>query len=461
MSLPQVSTAVEYFAWCDSQGPGSAWTSSQKTLQKKLFKSLPRTERNLVLIGRGKDREKFFIKENRGETSEKVSPSGKYRLEIARYGTTKGAWDYSRGEVFRISDGVQVADVKRNYSSFPFFWMEDHHNGHDYLVCGTDYQGLTFCELDTGKMATHIPDAAFEGGGFCAADFSLLLSGKILVVVGCIWACPYEYRLYDVSDPLTDCPEIRSKDFCLDYEEKGKTSLVEEDGLLLWGEGSLFFKKTGESEHDIETKWSHAFDLENKAQKAKDPALIEEAAAAVSSLERDYPDKEDSPESWEVRPDLRRSFRISGSELVLVEEWKSEDRLKKDQLHKEWEEKTQKDMREWMASPDSLWSFLAEISGGGPDFLRKRTHFMYPSWNARENGEKNPAFFSVSGRAYDPDVSYNHSFSLEWGVKSGDITLETWVRGEGSKKSSFPRSQEGIIKAWDAGHMHLQAEVLS
>lgn len=140
---------------------------------------------------------------------ESFSPSGRYKLLVRYYGTKPGSWNYSRGTVWAADDpdGKPIADVKRNYSSFEFAWIEGHPNGHSYLVCGEDYQGQTVVELDTGRRRDHLPPEAKQGHAFCWIDYSFHAPTCLLVVGGCHWACPYETRFYDFRDPLTGWPD--------------------------------------------------------------------------------------------------------------------------------------------------------------------------------------------------------------------------------------------------------------
>lgn len=141
-----------------------------------------------------------------------VSDSGKYILEITSQKTRPGCWNYTTGTV-RKSDGTQIAVVKRNYSAFPFLFIEGHPNGHDYLICGEDYQGQTVIELDTRERRDFLPESAAKGNGFCWVEYKCDDSKTVLIVLGCYWACPYEYRFYDFSDPIKNgCPQIEFED---------------------------------------------------------------------------------------------------------------------------------------------------------------------------------------------------------------------------------------------------------
>jgi hypothetical protein len=136
------------------------------------------------------------------QTHSFVGRTGDYELVITQYVTGKNTWNYSLGEVFRF--GVFVAGVRRNYSSFPFA-MLSHSNGHDYLVCGSDYQGQTVIELDTGKRKDTLSPGAETGHGFCWAEIeeeAVPSEGDFLSVCGCTWGGEYEWISVDFADPF-------------------------------------------------------------------------------------------------------------------------------------------------------------------------------------------------------------------------------------------------------------------
>jgi hypothetical protein len=151
------------------------------------------------------NKDDFFKQDNLVKDSGKieVSPSGKYELLTSKYTTKEGCWNYSRG-IIRNRGGGVIADVKRNYSHFPFCWVEDHQSGHDYLVCGEDYQGQTIIELDTGNRKDYLPEEAKKGFGFCWVSVHPSPNKNILAVNGCIWAGPYEVLFVDFSNPMKE-----------------------------------------------------------------------------------------------------------------------------------------------------------------------------------------------------------------------------------------------------------------
>jgi len=131
-----------------------------------------------------------------------ASPSGRYVLTTGSIETKPGCWSYyTLGSIKRAS-GEPIVEVKRNYSSFPFEWIEDHPSGHDLLVCGENYQGQTVIELDTGRRRDFLPAEAAKGHGFCWVSYYYAPEQRLVVVSGCYWACPYETRFYDFSDPM-------------------------------------------------------------------------------------------------------------------------------------------------------------------------------------------------------------------------------------------------------------------
>lgn len=137
---------------------------------------------------------------NINDSEEFVSPSRKYRLVVSSIPTKPGCWNLTKGKIYGGED--LRAEVERNYHAFPFEWVEDHPDGHSYLICGEDYQGQTVVQLDTGKVKSHLPQAAEVGIGFCWAHYTVSPDKTMIAVEGCYWAAPYEVRVIDFSDPM-------------------------------------------------------------------------------------------------------------------------------------------------------------------------------------------------------------------------------------------------------------------
>lgn len=144
-----------------------------------------------------------------------ISPSGRYVLCIEAFATGSHSWDYTLGFVATMDKKRVIAEVRRNYSSFPFCWLEDHPvTHHDYLICGSDYQGQTVVDLNTGYRVDYRPPEAAKGHGFCWASYTLSSDKRTLAVDGCYWASPDELVFYDVGgDPMVlPFPEIERLD---------------------------------------------------------------------------------------------------------------------------------------------------------------------------------------------------------------------------------------------------------
>lgn len=169
----------------------------------------------------------YFKPENLQIQNRKIVQEGAYTLIIDAYSTTKGAWSYTMGTVAK--NEKIIANVHRNYSNFWHHFVLNHPDGHDYLLCGEDYQGQTVIQLDTGKRKDYLPNAAHLGAGFCWGDAKSSPSGTKLFVDGCYWACPYEMIVYDFSRPMN-----------LPYKQLGSRDAYEpncdEVSLAKWSE---------------------------------------------------------------------------------------------------------------------------------------------------------------------------------------------------------------------------------
>jgi hypothetical protein len=128
-----------------------------------------------------------------------ISPSGKYRLEVDVYHTRKGCWSYSRGMVYQ--DDRLIADIKRNFETFPYAWLGKENETH--LYCGFDYQGQTIIDLQNGCRKDTLSTGSEQGFGFCAVGFFISPPpSKYMIIEGCIWGYSTEVRVYDISNPM-------------------------------------------------------------------------------------------------------------------------------------------------------------------------------------------------------------------------------------------------------------------
>lgn len=231
-------------------------------------------------------KESYFVPANKlGEPTVHVSASQKYKLVVQQYETKKGYARYSRGLVYK--GDTLVGDIKRNYCAFPFLFIEDHPNGHDYLVCGEDYQGQTVLELDTGMCSIALSEDADKGWGFCWSSYQFNKSAQVLVVDGCIWACPYEFRLYDFSDPMKSrgWPELKTEELidadAIPPEINDDGTIVfwksreNEDGTTSQAVASVTYKRVGDTLEKI-GEWVSEDEAKLRAQIEEENRQYEE-----------------------------------------------------------------------------------------------------------------------------------------------------------------------------------------
>jgi hypothetical protein len=139
------------------------------------------------------------------EREEELSPSGRYRLVVRTYSTGPNTWEYSRGTVHRVADGALICDIKRNYGMFHHTFVTK--DGREWLIAGRSYMSQTIVDLDRGEEFEPA-GPRYDGVAFCWARCHLSSDGNTLAVDGCIWACPYEYRFFDFSDPRRGWPAL-------------------------------------------------------------------------------------------------------------------------------------------------------------------------------------------------------------------------------------------------------------
>lgn len=439
-----MNTAVEYKAFKETFPPSKDQTEEQQETLEQALKALSNEEQHKyhrMCV------EAYFIPENRSPNSaEFLSPSGNYRIVKTNYGTRPGSWSYTLGEVFQGKN--LITSVMRNYSSMDHTWIEDHPSGHDLLVTGEDYQGQTVIELDTGRRRDFLPEAAKKGFGFCWTGAVPSPDKTLLIVDGCIWAGPYEYRVYDFSNPIENgWPELESPIY-FNYEDN--SSLTVEEDLIVYLENERFFKETGETASELESARHKLYVKEAEAKNKGDAEEMDKATKAKEDHWLQYPDEEEDADKWGLSPIHKVILKRDGLDLITVSEWKSDSLLKREASYAAYVAKQQEDMRRWRAE-DPLYQWFAQQE---PDAekLRKRTSFSYPSGDMRAKGDKNPAYFRVSCQDYVE--GQKRSATVEWGITEGSLVLDLWQYRKGSiAKHTFERSVSGLQEA-----MHIAKE---
>lgn len=341
------------------------------------------------------DLDQYFIPENERPEfrQQRTSPSGKYELVTTAYGTKPGCWSVTEGAVRIAGSDGHIATVRRNYSAFPFLFVEGHPNGHDYLICGEDYQGQTIIELDTGKRRDYLPEAAAKGHGFCWSSYRFDATAQILIVCGCFWACPYEFRFYDFAAPMDGWPELVMDGWA---DEDRRRPTVEPDGTI----------KCYESDPEPEDYYEEA--------------------------------------EWEGDLAVVKTFRREGLKLVKVDEWVSDAEQKRradrEEGRKRWEA--------WLAdfrANDPL--YLAYVDLVKDPELSPEKHESHgithedwcPDFKERETRWCRRLIWSDAV-----------SVELEWAVKTGPIKLEVYLDKKSAPDQFFPHTVAGMREAFTA-----------
>jgi len=391
-----------------------------------------------------RETEKFICPENqKSKTEEKLSPSGRYRLLIRWYATKEGCWNYSRGTVYRVSDDEMVCDIVRNYSIFHHSFVTK--DDHEYLITGRSYMSQTIVDLDAG--IEHEPqEYHYDGLGFCWARAFLSPDGQTLLVDGCHWAAPYEFRFYDFRDPSKGWPEIPVITSVEEYEkhkdhlsEATQTALYadekdptfNEDGTITVYESASIFKPTGQREDDISME-------------------------QLNEIGETYDDES----NWDREVDLKLTLERRGDVLVVLDTWKSDYRQEQDRRRQEYKKKQDEDFRRWRDT-DLTWALLKELLEKDPDLELKGLGWIGSSGKDREEGEKNFWFFRPRIASRHPQETFKYdedndqedpgprkTAALKWGTVAGDtIETELWIYGKGHSTETFPKTEGGLKAA--------------
>lgn len=443
MKTTDTATATAFLLWEASLGPPSQWTLGESKERLRRFKELSPEDKYLI---KRSTVDKYFVDSNalKERQSRCTSPSGKYILITTPYHTKGGSWEYTLGEVFRTpiypeTEPVKIAEVRRNYSAMWFTWVEGHPiTGMDYLLTGEDYQGFTTVNLTTNKVSSYIPDDAFAGHGWCPMSAEIFGHGALLKVSGCYWACPYEVRIYDFSDPdALDFPEKGLPVLVSIDEQEGTLISIEEDGTLVCTQRVKRFKLTGEWELEVDQRRLALDEREHKAKKRGD---AEELARVVEEIHKHdmlyYPEEDaEYDRVWGWEPYTRKVYVRQGQGLYCelpTQEWKSEYALACERQAEVNQQKAAADFKHYV-DVEPLYQLMKKE---WPEDHLSRTGQQWPSLMNRWDGDDNPFYFYV--RVGDDAV-------MVWGADHGPITVTLYDRG--SVKAEFPRTDEGWYRA--------------
>lgn len=337
----------------------------------------------------------FDPKNERIDTrKEHLSPSGRYKLVVSKFQTKPGSWDYSQGKVYAIGSDEPIGTIQRNYGAFPFLFIEDH-EGHDYLVGGENYQGQTVIQLDTGKKVNNLSHGHEKGFGFCWSSYEFNKQHKMLVVDGCYWACPYEIKLFDFSDPIgKGWVEIENK---LGIDGDRRPVEFKDDGTIVCYQSTYTEDEEGE-----------------------------EIDGPIAST---------------------RTFKREGNELVLIEEWISEEEKERRRANEEARKAYDAKMKAYRSS-DPLYlecqSLLKTTAGLNPEEYES-VGITYKDWCPTFDKQEQRMCRRICKKS-----DGKHTIDLEWAAESGPIKLIIYKDGKHLEDKFFEdHSAEGMKAAFE------------
>lgn len=371
---------------------------------QNLFKrsvSLAREELNVILDQAAEGvrklfyklkKDSFFVPENRmGDPKIYTSSSGKYRLEVHKYRTGEGTWGYTQGLMYQ-GDRL-IAEVRRNYYEFPFIFVEGHPKG-DFLICGEDYQRQTVVDLVTGKRKNS------EGDTFCWAEYKYSPEWQALLVAGCYWAAPYEYRVYDFSDPMcTGWPHLE---------------LMKEDG--------------DEGYADCDEKWPS----------------IEGDLITFFQSEEPPDDVEEDPDPNTLPVASQTTYRREGTKLSFVETVISEAETERRRISKVNAEKWEQFWKEFRATDPLYLAYIELVKDPALSPADSEgIGWTYKGWFEDPECEE-PKENRLTRRIVTKGTWV---IDLEWGVKEGPVKLVLYRDGKKLEEKFFPEHSVESLNA--------------
>lgn len=337
----------------------------------------------------------YFTPQNKTSTTENFSLSGKYKLVISSFKTKIGSWNYTQGEVYRVSDNTLLATIQRNYSRFPFLFIENHPKG-DFLICGKNYQGQTVIDLIAGATKDFLPDSATKGHGFCWSSYTYEPVNQMLIVNGCYWAFPHEFKFFDFSDPM----------------QKGWKSLSEDYTI----------------DDDIRT-----------------PEILTDGTIKCYETENGYdydPDENHRLEDFDIL--TTKIFKRVGDKLELIEEWVSEkekknriERVEAEARWQKWQDNFYKTDPLYLTMTKCLKSKTFNTSSEYMSFGG-----TYEGWCPHFSGFERRACKRIAYR------QNTYTIDLEWGVDAGPIKLVIFKNGNTFEDKYFEHSVDGMQEAF-------------
>lgn len=381
----------------------------------------------------------FIIPDNKTKQEEYYSPSKKYKLIVSTYKTKQGCWEYTCGEVFRVADDKLICSIPRNYCSFMHSFLVK--NNQEWLQTGKTYMSQTFVNLDTGEMFDDMNKEMEtkrykKGWSFCWSSSSISPDGNTLVVCGCYWGASSEIKFYDFTDPSKGWPELKCDAHCdgVDLNNDEECGQDENDpdfinlkphwnpdGTFTMYEASEYLQYEGKN-YGFQDDEYH--DLEEKLIPEKNKMF--ENGKMNQDVFNVYYDKYQQYTKHIV--DYKITVRREDDKMVIVDEWKSDDRIRWEKAMNDRNKKHNEKM-EKLKSENIVYQKMAER-------LKQSNH----KEKRTTSGNYSCFVLSASNHSYsDDDENINvikKSVSIQIPSEgNNDINVKLWYYGKGDWKT--------------------------
>lgn len=355
--------------------------------------------------------ESFCVDANEVNRAEDITPSGRFKLLRRYYKTKDGCWNYSRGTIYRLSDNKEICDIKRNYSGFFNSFVTK--NDQEYLITGRSYMSQTIVNLDTGEEFEPEGDQ-YNGYAFCWTGAKLSPDGNTLIVEGCHWACPYEYRFFDFTDPSKGWKKLKIDNY-LNVDDK--EPVFNEDGTIICYQTRKFFIPLNKFEDDI---------------------TLEEYET-VSNEEVDDDD------NWVDVECVRYTLKRDGDIIKVLDKWISDDEKERIEKRRIGAEKFKKWQEEFKSSDPLYLTYKKLIQEYDLPVEDYESHGVtYKGWCETFDKEETRWCRRIVKRSNKQP----YTVDLNWAVKTGPIKLSIWKDGKTNITKFFEHSAEEMEKAF-------------
>jgi len=126
-----------------------------------------------------------------------LSPSGRHLvIESGPISTGEKTWPVAQAFLMDAVTGDLRRTFRLRKTNFHGNFVRLPGGREALLIAAESYMGVQLVDCETGGLLhAYIPDRE----SFCHTNFALSSDGTRLYTAGCIWACPYEVRVYDFT----------------------------------------------------------------------------------------------------------------------------------------------------------------------------------------------------------------------------------------------------------------------